>query len=161
MRGSPSCEITVVRFGAWRAAVGLVALAGLAAMAAWLATSPLGAGAGVRTGAALAALAVVALAVSLLRTPAVIVRWDGALWSVAPSLPPSAAPAPGELSVALDLGSFLLLRFVAQARSGAAAARWIPVGRRGLEHEWHAFRCAVYSPRPASGSTAADPRPPE
>ena len=161
MRGSPSCEITVVRFGAWRAAVGSVAGAALASLATWLATSPLGAGTGVRAGVALAALAVVALAGSLLRTPGVILRWDGALWSAASSLSPSVAPTTGDLSVALDLGSFLLLRFVPQGRSGPAAVRWIPVGRRGLEHEWHAFRCAVYSPRPASGPSAADPRLPE
>ena len=161
MRGSPSCEIAVARFDAWRAAVGLVAVAGLASMATWLATSPLGAGVGVRAGVAVAALAVVVLAASLLRTPGVILRWDGALWSVASRGSTSVPPAVGDLSVALDLGSFLLLRFIAQGRSGLAAVRWIPVGRRGLEHEWHAFRCAVYSPRPASGSTAADPRLPE
>ena len=161
MRGSPSCAITVTRFGAWRGAVGLVAVAGLASMATWLATSPLGEGAAVRAGVAVAALAVVALAASLLRTPAVSLRWDGALWSVASGATPALAPAPGDLSVALDLGSFLLLRFVAEGRSGPGAARWIPVGRRGLEHEWHAFRCAVYSPRPAAGSTAADPRLPD
>jgi hypothetical protein len=61
-------------------------------------------------------------------------------------------------AVAIDLGSFLLLRFLPEGRSGPGAVRWIPVGRRGLEREWHAFRCAVYSPRPAAGSTPADPR---
>jgi len=158
MRGSPFCEITVARFGAWRGAVVIVAASALTAMAAWLATSPLGEGAWVRAGVAVVALAVLALAASLLRAQAVTLRWDGSLWSVAASAEPRTGAASGELWVALDLGSFLLLRFLAQGRSGPAAMRWIPVGQCGHEREWHAFRCAVYSPRPATGSTATDPR---
>jgi hypothetical protein len=158
MRGSPSCEITVVRFGAWRGAVVFVAAAALASMAAWLVSSPLRQGAWVRAGAALASLAVIALAASLLRTRAPALRGDGPSWSIASAIALPAAHVPGELFAALDLGSFLLLRFLAAGRSGRGAVRWIPVERRGLEREWHAFRCAVYSPRPATGSTTADPR---
>jgi hypothetical protein len=158
MRGSPACEITVTRFGVWRGAVAFVATAALASMATWLATSPLGSGGWVRAGVAVAALAVIALAASLLRTRALTLRWDGTLWSMAFLAPASTVPASGELFVALDLGSFLLLRFLAAGRSGPGAVRWIPVGRRGLEREWHAFRCAVYSPRPAAGSAVAGPR---
>jgi hypothetical protein len=78
--------------------------------------------------------------------------WDGLGWSVAPVSGPGPAAA-GTLEVAVDLGAFLLLRFVPAGRSSPAAVRWIPVGRAGLEPEWHAFRCAVYSPRPVG----ADP----
>ncbi|MGZ5713510.1 MAG: hypothetical protein ACXWIG_05075 [Caldimonas sp.] len=157
----PSCAITVTRFGAWRVAILIVALAAEAALAIWLATSPLGASVPVRIGIAAAALAVVALAASLLRMPPLTLRWDGREWSVLPVAGSSPGPWAGELRVAIDLGSFLLLRFVPHGRSGPAVARWIPVGRRGQEREWHALRCAVYSPRPAAGSVAADPLSPE
>lgn len=157
MHGSPPCAITVDRFGAWRAAVGAVALAALASLAAWLLGSPLGQSPWARAGVAAAAVGIFALAASLWRLPAVRLRWDGQEWSVAPAA--GTVPAiPGRLDVAVDLGSFLLLRFVPLGRSGPGAARWIPVGRAGLEREWHALRCAVYSPPSAAGPTAAEPR---
>ncbi len=156
MHGSPPCTVTVVRFGAWRAAVAALALAALASLLAWLLGSPLGEGAWVRAGVAVAALATLALAVSLWRQPAVRLRWDGLAWTVA--APASAPELSGRLEIAVDLGSFLLLRFTPAGRSGPATVRWIPVGRAGLEHEWHAFRCAVHSPQPSDRPGAADPR---
>ncbi|MEP7301993.1 MAG: hypothetical protein ABI699_10730 [Caldimonas sp.] len=158
MRGSPCCAVTVARFEAWRGAIFLVAAASLASLAVWLATSALSDGAWTRAAIAMAAAVVVALSVSLLRRPALVLRWNGFEWSVQAAGPGAPPPASGQMEVALDLGSFLLLRFVAQAGANRAAPRWIPVGRRGLEREWHAFRCAVYSPRPAAGPSAADPR---
>jgi hypothetical protein len=158
MHGSPPCAITVARFGAWRAAVAVLALAALAALLAWFFTSPLGAGAWVRAGVAVAALAILALAASLWRQPAVRLRWDGHAWTVA--TPAGGPEVSGRLEIAIDLGLFLLLRFTPAGRSGPAAVRWIPVGRAGLEHDWHAFRCAVHSPQPAAGAAAAEPRRP-
>ena len=160
MRGAPPCEIAVGRCRAWSLAVVLVAVAGLGAMAAWLVSSPLGEGIWARVGVAAGALAVIVLAASLLRSAALVLRWDGTRWSVGSPVASAVAPASGDLLVALDLGAFLLLRFVPEGRSEPRAVRWIPVERRGLEREWHAFRCAVYSPRPAAGPSAADPRPP-
>ncbi len=104
-----------------------------------------------------AARAVVALAVSLRRTEVLTVRRDGDQWSV-DSGAALLAPAVGELLVALDRGSYLLLRFRPEGRPGPAAVRPVPVGRRRLERGWHAFGCAVYSPRPATGPAAADLR---
>ena len=154
MRGSPSCEIVVAPSSGWRLAIVLVAGAGLASLAAWLASSPLGAGAWARGGVAASALAIVAIGVSLWRSDRPTLRWDATQWTVETG---AAAPIPGELLVALDLGSFLLLRFRPEGRTGPGATCWIPVGQRGLEREWHAFRCAVYSPRPAAGPSVADP----
>jgi hypothetical protein len=149
MHGSPSCAIAVGRFGVWRAAVGTVAALALGSLAAWLITAPQGGNPWVRAAIAAAALATLALAISLWRVSPVRLLWDGLVWSVAPASEPEAA-TPGTLDVAVDLGAFLLLRFVPAGRSGPAAVRWIPVGRAGLEPEWHAFRCALYSPRPAA-----------
>ena len=158
MHGSPPCALTVARFGAWRAAVAALALAALASLVACTLTSPLGEGPWIRVGVAFAALATLALATSLWRQPGARLRWDGLAWTV--EWPASAHPVSGRLEIAIDLGSFLLLRLTPAGRSGPASVRWIPVGRAGLEHEWHAFRCAVHSPQPGAGSAAAKPRRP-
>jgi len=158
MHGSPPCTITVARFAAWRVAVAAVACAALASLVAWLLGSPHGASGWVRAGVAVAALAILGLAASLWRQRPVRLRWDGFAWTIAPA--DGAAPErPGRLEVAIDLGSFLLLRFLPPAGAGGLAVRWIPVGRAGLEREWHAFRCAVHSPAPA-GAGAAEPAEP-
>jgi hypothetical protein len=159
MHGSPPCTITVARFAAWRVAVAAVALAVLASLAAWLVGSPLGASAWVRAGVAAAALASLGLAASLWRQRPVRLRWDGFVWTMAPAFD-LAAERPGRLEVAIDLGSFLLLRFLPAAGARPAAVRWIPVGRAGLERDWHAFRCAVHSPVSAGAATASEPRRP-
>ena len=159
MHGSPSCTITVARFRAWRAGVAVVALAGLATLGAWLLASPLGERPGPQAGVALAAIATVALAASLWRQRPVRLRWDGVAWAMAPAAD-LGAERTCRLEVALDLGSFLLLRFLPAAGAGRVGARWIPVGRAGLEREWHAFRCAVHSPVAAGRAAANEPRRP-
>jgi membrane protein YdbS with pleckstrin-like domain len=138
MRASPACQVSLQRFVAWRIAVCLLALAGAAAMVGWLIgrESPLSGGLMMLTAAA--ALAILALAVSLWRVPAQSLRWDGRAWQL--------DAVRGELIVAIDLGPWMLLRFTPGAGS---RARWLPVQRRGLEAQWHALRCAVYAPRPA------------
>jgi hypothetical protein len=75
-------------------------------------------------------------------------------------------PVQGELRVLIDLGIWMLLRFVPAAGDHSARTAWLPVQRSGLQDAWHALRCAVYSPRLAPGaspgsSVAADPHPPE
>jgi hypothetical protein len=62
----------------------------------------------------------------------------------------------GRLRVVLDLGPWLLLRFAADPATRSAA--WLPSGspiwialqRQGLQAEWHAIRCTLYSP-PSAG----------
>ncbi len=76
-------------------------------------------------------------------------RWDGRAWSLARG---AAAPAEGSLVVALDLGAWMLLRFDAAV---PPARHWVPAGRADLAGQWHAFRCAVYSARPAPGGSSA------
>ena len=136
----------------------MVALAALATLAAWLLASPLGELAWVRVGVAVAAIATVALAASLWRQSAVRLRWDGLAWTVAAAAG-SGPEEPGRMELAIDLGSFLLLRFRPAGRSGPTAVRWSPVGRAGLEREWHAFRCAVHSPQPAPAAAAESRQP--
>ena len=137
MRASPPCQVSLRRFGVWRAAVAVLASAGLAALVSWLIGREPPVSAGLMTLVVSAALLILALAVSLWRVPAQSLRWDGQAWQL--------DAVPGELKVAIDLGPWMLLNFTPDA---AARASWLPVQRLGLEAQWHALRCAVYSPRP-------------
>ncbi len=155
MRASPAFEVSLHRFGAWRAAVLLLAALGLAAIAAWLITRERPIGLAALITAAFAATMSAGWAISLWRVPAVGLRWDGQIWHLgAPASTPDGAAA-GELRVVIDLGPWMLLCFRAAEPERRSPMVWLPVQRRGLEAQWHALRCAVYSPRPAPGTDVA------
>jgi hypothetical protein len=147
MRAFPPIDFALNHFGWWRGALRVLALAAVATTLAWLVaragqSDPL-----VVAFASLAALLGVACALSAARTPPRALRWDGSCWLL--STPGSAAASEarhGEVQVAIDLGFWMLLRFV--ATSGPHRVVWLPVQRRGLESHWHALRCAVHGPRP-------------
>ena len=148
MRAAPAFQVSLQRFGVWRAAVGLLAGLALTAIVAWVASHERPIGAAVWVGAATGVLMAVLPAVSAARQRPVELRWDGRTWYLGAA---AADPVPGTLSVALDLGAWMLLQFK-PASSGVLT--WLPVQRRGLEAPWHALRCAVYAPRPAPGDGA-------
>ena len=160
MRGSPSCVVVIRRFGLWRLVVGIVAASAIGTLCAWLALAPWGQLAAARVAVGLAGISTLALAVSLFRMPSGTLRWSGSTWTFSDLAPSPATPVAGDVDVAIDLGPFLLLRFASPDARGRRKVRWLAVQRRGLEREWHSFRCAVYSPRPAPGpADAADLRP--
>jgi hypothetical protein len=147
MRERVLFEVVVRRFAVWRVAVASIAMAAVAAPIAWAVSragsSPPG---DAVLSAALAALLValtLAVAISISRNaPVVLACRDGA-WSFAAE---GSTPRAGTLVVTIDVGSFMLLRL-----NGATGGRlWLPVQRRGLEREWHALRCAAYSPPPST-----------
>jgi hypothetical protein len=149
MRVLPAFQVSITRFGIWRSAVLALATLVVASTLAWTLAQPVGARSWIHVGPGLAAA--VWLCAWLVKSRPIHLRWDGQCWHL-----DSAAghePWPGSLSVAMDLGFWMLLRF----RSEAPFRRvtWLPVQRRGLEAHWHALRCAVYSARPASGPNAA------
>lgn len=148
-------QMTVRHFGVWRAAcavlctaaVGMTALwahAAAAAFPAWLMLSVL-----VVVGAS------VALLLHAWRLQPTSLRWDGQLWHLGPAETAGHEPWAGRLEVSLDLGSWLLLRFVPEP--GAASRRnvWLPVQRAAHDVHWHALRATVYCARPVSLPTAA------
>jgi hypothetical protein len=138
--------VALRRFDVWRRGLAAVAGAALAALVAWAATSlaaaPAGAEAPILGTAIGLGIGAVVIALSLGRVEAGVLACRHGSWTFAPDRSPQ-APVAGELAVALDLGSFLLLTL---AGSGQRRRRWLPVQRLGLEHDWHALRCAVYSP---------------
>ena len=149
MRESSIFEVRLDRFGVWRAAVAGVATVAVAAALAWAAATAIAGddthGGAIVVGALSLSAATLALAISLARVrPGTLACVEG-VWSFAPDV---GRPRSGALMVALDWGSFLLLRVGSRPR-----VLWLPVQRRGLERHWHALRCAVYAP-PAAAARA-------
>ena len=138
--------------------VAAVALAAVAAVLAWTVATAASRGEdGIAVVVAIAALltaATVALAISLARVGAGTLSCRDGEWSFAADGGPSRS---GPLTVAIDWGSFLLLRLEPRPHGHV----WLPVQRRGLERDWHALRCAVYSPPRLAGTAAAASLPPE
>jgi 4-amino-4-deoxy-L-arabinose transferase-like glycosyltransferase len=143
-------EARLRRFGVWRVMVGVVAVAALAAVAAWTVAmfdAQTSSGAVLVVGlAALLMLATIALSLSLLRNQGGLLACREGVWMFAADGGPVHS---GPLVVAIDLGGFLLLRLGDGSRPGI----WLPVQRLGLQREWHALRCAVYSPPPVAGAS--------
>jgi len=159
MRESPVFEVRLRRFGLWHCMVGATALAAAAAVLAWaVATARSGGEDGIAVVVSIAALltaATVALALSLVRVRTGTLACRDGAWSFVADRGPSRS---GALTVALDWGSFLLLRLEPRPHAHV----WLPVQLRGLERERHALRCAVYSPpRPAGTAAALASLPPE
>jgi hypothetical protein len=159
MRDSQVFAVRLHRFEVWRSAVAAVAVAAIAASLAWaFATAASHAEHSIVVVASIAAAlmaATIGAAVSLADVPAGVLSFRDDEWRFTAD---AGASRSGRLRVAIDCGSFLLLRLEQPAHRNV----WLPVQRRGLEHEWHALRCAVYSPpRNAGGSPTATPSPPE
>lgn len=121
---------------------------GIASLGAWVSTRELPVDTLLFVAAAAATSAMFAVAASLIRQPAKNLRWDGRAWHLGFA---TAEPSVGDISVAIDLGSWMLLRFTEMRTGVRSRVIWLPLQRRGLEPQWHALRCAVYSPRQRIG----------
>ena len=150
MRSAPPLQLSVNRCELWHAMTLLLAVSGCAAMLAWWWAQPVPAPGWASAMAAIGALLSLASLAGLWRKPASTLRWDRQRWLVTRD---GAAERAGELAVAIDLGGWMLLRFVpASDEAGPPWHRrvlWIALQRRGLETQWHALRCALYSARPS------------
>ena len=149
-------HLRVSRFGVWRALLAGLALGTAGCGVTWAVQTERGL---VSPSAALLALAVVlagAAALSLRNPRPFELRWDTRQWQL---VQPGAAGHPtraGALQVAIDAGSWLLLRFVPDGAPGRSC--WLPVQRRGgLESAWHGFRATVFSARAAAEPAPARP----
>ena len=78
-------------------------------------------------------------------------RWTGSTWALSRGDAPVSEPVAGLLTVAVDLGSWMLLRFVDQ--SPRKRTTWIPVWRGSVGGDWHALRCAVHARRALTAPT--------
>ena len=148
MRAVAACQFTLRRFGAWRLAITALAVGAALALACWFAAQPLPMRGGITVVVGLVVAAVLGLGATQGRVAAVSLRWDGLDWHVGTVESVGHEAATGTLTVALDLGTWMLLRFQADTLRRRPQVTWLPAQRRGLESQWHALRCAVYSPRP-------------
>ncbi|WP_309638588.1 hypothetical protein [Methylibium sp.] len=151
MRAAPSVTVNVLPSRLACGALLGLALAAVGVSAVWGAARSDAIG-------AVVALSVTAHAAWLVyaawRRPALVLRWDGLKWWLGPT---GGEPRPGAVAIALDLGGAMLLRFRAAPRTRRRhASTWLPVERAWLPAEWHALRCAVYSPPPAANTGATD-----
>jgi len=158
MRAAPALQVTVSGRGAWRwLAVALAAAS--AASSTWWLVSRLGGATGSAAFAVCIASALAAIiAGRALRQPPRYLRFDGQHWRLGTAPGADEQTRPGELAVVMDLGPWMLLRFDAPADGTHQRCRhWLALGRDELQTQWHALRCAVYSPRPdaPSGSRVA------
>ena len=158
MRASPPVHVPLRCFGAWRVAVLALTVSGLTVMGAWLLQREQPPLAWVVVGLACGAPLLACLGVSLAKVSAVDLWWDGQGWSLRSWLTANADPVVGEVSVAIDLGAWMLLRFRPSNASRWRRPTWLPVQRRGIESQWHALRCAVHAPAPHPVGDAAASR---
>jgi hypothetical protein len=150
MRSAPAVTVRAAPSAHWRRALACLCAGTLAATGLWAWQSE-------EPKAWLVWIAAALLAAHCLRRawrrgPCTL-RWDGERWWVAPQA--GGSELSGELSVAIDFGAWLLLRFHAAPSGWRRDALWLPLQRAGLEAHWHALRCAIYSPRPPASPPAA------
>jgi hypothetical protein len=132
-----------------------VALHRAAALAAWVFARAPNLELALAMLAAAAGVGWIWLVASLVRVPAMSLRWDGSAWHLGTSGDTGDASLAGELTVAIDLGAWMLLRFEPAPSSRRAWPIWIPAQRRGVEPQWHGLRCAVYAARAETDADAA------
>lgn len=150
MRTAPAVAVTVHRSSWWGAFVALLTIAAVAVLLAWAVQ-----GAGVLRWFAAGAAAVFGGAVFMTeyRRPPAGLRWDRQCWQL-DSTPLAAVreEVTCEIAVAIDLGDWMLLSLMHTV--GRTHRTWLAVQRSSTDGDWHALRCAVYSPRPPRPSEA-------
>ena len=139
--------------------VGTLVIAAAAALLAWT-TAVIAAGDAVRAGLALPLLLPIVAAAAWRGEERGRLVLDGGTWRFEDAAVDPAG-RPGELVVAMDLGSWMLLCFHPSGARWPRNRRWLALGRRDMPAAWQAFRRAVYSPRPPpagpSAQAPADP----
>jgi hypothetical protein len=143
MRAAPAFQISLDRFGVWRAGIFCLTSLGILSMALWLAGRERVLWIDGLT--LVAAIPLLFLARSLARVPAVDLRWDGQVWGLRAQGQPVDLEKAGHLQVVIDLGPWMLLRFIAD--EPRMRPTWLPVQALGIRPHWHALRCAVHAPR--------------
>ncbi len=155
MQAASAVEVTIQRFGVWNMALGLISATAASVVVAWLVTrnEDLAGWSGI----ALIASVLIGLAgvIDLARRKPVVLRWDAKRWHLTDPSGGTGEIDLLELRVALDLGSWMLLKIHADVPQRRLQGGWIPVQRQGLESQWQSLRCAVYARGAASIQPAA------
>lgn len=154
MQGFPAVQITIRDYSIWRGGTLLLTACVVAALGGWawqwfVVDSRM-------TWLALAVMTLgVGLATSLWRVVPASLKFDGSSWLLWNPDREGGEPIAGEVEVCLDLGGWMLLRFIPAAKRTGVRSVWLPVQRSEVNTRWHALRCAIYSSRPARRVDAA------
>ena len=153
MHAAPPVRMKLAPDMAWRAFAVMGAAAAAANLAAWLAAL-----------ADVTSLAAIMITVPTCALGAAmawravrqgghgILNWDGADWSWAPD---SKEPATGMLRVTIDLGAWMLLRFV--PADTARRVTWLAASRRQAAGAWPQWRAALLARRPNAEASVQAP----
>ena len=134
MRAAPPVQAWSCSTGPWRVLQLLVHALSAAVLVGWM-LAYLWSGVGVAaTGATLAGLLALALASRRRADQPSRLAWDGAAWTL---LPPRGEALAGQARVMIDLGGWMLVRFV-------PGSRWLALGRNGAA-DWQALRVALHA----------------
>lgn len=151
----PAVRVTIRNYSVWRSGVLALAASVVGALCAWAVQSHHAQNEATLWLALLLVPGAVGLAASLWRVFPVTLAFDGSSWLLGSADRENDAPIAGELLLSLDLGAWVLLRFVPSSRGGGARPQWLPVQFSATENQWHALRCAIYSSgRQARGDSA-------
>jgi hypothetical protein len=152
MRAAPAVSIESSAPPEARVAVGLIGFFAMCTTLVWAGAS----GGGLLFGVPLVSLALTLhLLAELHAVPRRRLRWDGFRWGSKPGRP-GADERCGDVSVAIDLGGFLLLHFVAAYGPRDGRSVWLPLRQGHIRGDWHALRCALYSPREQADVAASE-----
>lgn len=135
MHAAPPVRVSLGRSSGWIAFVALCAGMAVANAAAWL-LLPWDAAIAAAAGLGLIAAAFAAWRLKGTPEPSDL-NWDGSQWQW--------RGLTGDVSVALDLDTWLLLRF----DPVQGQRRWIAASRASAVGPWSALRAALYARRPA------------
>ncbi len=141
----PAVRITIRNFAVWRGGVLALAMSAVAVLCAWAVQSHRAEHQATMWLALLLVAGAVGLAVSLWRVVPVTLAFDGSVWWVGSADRAGEAPTAGEVRLRIDLGAWMLLRFIPSSREAGARPRWVPVQFSPPQAQWHALRCAIYS----------------
>jgi hypothetical protein len=83
---------------------------------------------------------------TLAAQPAFSLRWDGQAWWLGQLQERGHEPCEGHLTVVIDLGFWVLLRFSCLNPTGRW--RWLPIQKRGHESFWSVLRVTLYGANP-------------
>jgi hypothetical protein len=158
MRAAPALQVTVSGRGAWRWSLAAVTAASVAVTTWWVASLLGSLTDSIAIAAGIAGVTTALVSWRALSPPAFELRFDGQRWELGVLADARAPRRAGDLTVVMDLGPWMLLRFDAPADQAhrRRCRRWLAVGHRELALQWHALRCAVYSPRPGTPSGSRD-----
>jgi len=154
MHASPPFQMTVRRFGIWRAALVLLAGAVALVLGVWAREARVFAPVWVWLSLGWFILCTLTLLLHAWRLEPMSLRWDTQHWYLGTQATTGHEPLAGRMTVAMDLGFWVLLHFVPDAAGGLHRKTWLPVQRHGHEAAWHAFRATVYCARPLASHTA-------